>query len=107
MSVKKNLILDHVQVRQKIRRMAYQIFENNFSEKSVVLAGIEGQGYRLAQMLGEELAGISPIKTVVAKLSLDKASPEKSEVKMDVTSDVLRRKSVIVIDDVLNTGRTL
>ena len=61
MSVKKTLILDHVQVRQKIRRMAYQIFENNFSEKSVVLAGIEGQGYRLAQLLGEELAAISPI----------------------------------------------
>ena len=107
MSVKKNLILDHTQVHQKIRRMAYQIFENNFSEKSVVLAGIEGQGFRLAQLLGEELSGISPIKTIIAKVSLDKSAPEKSEVKMDVGPDVLRKKSVIVVDDVLNTGRTL
>ena len=36
----KNLVLEDAQVRQKIRRMAYEIFENNFDEKIIVLAGV-------------------------------------------------------------------
>ncbi|HNC30547.1 MAG TPA: phosphoribosyltransferase, partial [Cyclobacteriaceae bacterium] len=38
----KNLILDAAQVKQKIRRMAFEIYENNFKEKSLVIAGIDG-----------------------------------------------------------------
>jgi pyrimidine operon attenuation protein/uracil phosphoribosyltransferase len=40
----KSLILDAGQVKQKIKRIAYEIYENNFKEKSIVIAGIEGQG---------------------------------------------------------------
>ena len=38
----KSLVLDSNQVIQKIRRIAYEIYENNFSEKTIVLAGIDG-----------------------------------------------------------------
>ncbi len=107
MSAKKNLILDHAQIHQKIRRMAYQIFENNFSEKSLVLAGIDGQGHRLAQLLADELTSISPIKVVVAKVGLDKSAPEKSKVELSLSADALKKKAVVIVDDVLNTGRTL
>lgn len=47
----KTLILDAAQVKQKIRRMAFEIYENNFKEKSIIMAGIDGQGYVLAKML--------------------------------------------------------
>ena len=41
------LILDQIQVNQKIKRMAYEIYENNFKEKRLFLAGIEGGGYMI------------------------------------------------------------
>ena len=56
----KSLVLNGSQVIQKIKRIAYEIYENNFSEKSIVLAGIDGQGYALAKILEKELKSISP-----------------------------------------------
>ncbi len=103
----KTLILDHLQVVQKIRRIAFEIFENNFKEKSLILAGIDGQGYSFAKTLAKELEAISPIKTEVVKVSLDKFAPLQSEVTLDVDLKTLKKKSVILIDDVLNSGRTL
>jgi pyrimidine operon attenuation protein/uracil phosphoribosyltransferase len=107
MSVVKNLILEDSQVRQKIRRMAYAIYENNFTEKEIVLAGIEGQGYSLAMLLSTELSTVSPLKVNTVKVSIDKESPEKSEVTLDAKPEGIRKKVVILVDDVLNSGRTL
>lgn len=107
MKSQKNLILEDVQVRQKIKRMAYEIFENNFEEKTVVLAGIEGQGFSLAQLLEKELSAISPLDIMIVKVSLDKRAPQKSKVILNVGTDHLKKKTIILVDDVLNTGRTL
>ena len=104
---KKSLVLNAKQVSQKIRRIAYEIYENNFSEKSIVLAGIDGQGYVFAKMLEKELNAISTIKTLLVKVSLDKLSPVQSEVAVDSPAKDLKRKCVILIDDVLNSARTL
>jgi pyrimidine operon attenuation protein/uracil phosphoribosyltransferase len=103
----KSLVLNGNQVSQKIRRIAYEIYENNSSEKSIVLAGIDGQGYALAKMLEKELKTISTLAVSLVKVSLDKLSPTQSEVAIDAKSKELRKKCVILIDDVLNTGRTL
>jgi pyrimidine operon attenuation protein/uracil phosphoribosyltransferase len=100
-------VLEDAQVRQKIRRMAYEIYENNFSEKVIVLAGIDGQGYVLAQILSKEILSISPLEAVTVKVSVNKESPQKDEVTLDATLESLKKKSVILIDDVLNSGRTL
>lgn len=102
----RSLILDTTQVKQKIRRMAYEIFEHNFNEKSIVIAGIEGQGYTLARSLIREVESISPIKTVLVKVSLDKSAPQQSDVTLDCNVKELQKKCIILVDDVLNTGRT-
>ena len=107
MTTMKNLVLEDAQVRQKIRRMAYEIFENNFAEKTIVLAGIDGQGYVLAQLLEKELVTISPLSMITVRVMLDKQSPQKSEVTLDVKLEDLKKKTIVLIDDVLNTGRTL
>ncbi len=104
---KKSLVLNAKQVSQKIRRIAYEIYENNFSEKSIVLAGIDGQGYAFAKILEKELNAISSIKTLLVKVSLDKLSPIQSEVAIDSPVKDLKKKCVILIDDVLNSARTL
>jgi pyrimidine operon attenuation protein/uracil phosphoribosyltransferase len=49
MAVKKLLILNKTQIKQKIDRMAYQILEDNLNEKEIVLAGIIDQGYIIAK----------------------------------------------------------
>jgi pyrimidine operon attenuation protein/uracil phosphoribosyltransferase len=106
MVVEKSLILDAAQVKQKIRRMAYEIYEHNFAEKSIIIAGIEGQGYVLAKLIIKEVESISPVTTKLVKVHLDKSAPQQSEVTLDVEVKALRKKCIILVDDVLNTGRT-
>ena len=103
----KSLVLKTAQVNQKIRRIAHEIYEQNFKEKSIVLAGIEGQGYLLAKLLGKELETISPLKSVVVKVALDKVAPLQGEVTLDCDEKDFKKKCVVIIDDVLNTGRTI
>ncbi len=100
-------VLSESQVSQKIRRMAFQILENNFKEKEVVMAGVEGQGYELARRLEVELNKISALEVERVKISLDKEAPQHSETKLDVDEKSLRKKVIIIVDDVLNSGRTL
>ncbi len=103
----RELVLDSEKVNQKIKRIAYEIYENNFKEKSIILAGIDGQGYSFAKLLAAELEGISPLQIKVVKVSLDKLAPQQSEVTLDIESKELKRKCIILVDDVLNSGRTL
>ena len=105
------LILTADQIRQKIRRMAFQIYENNFDEPTLVLAGISGEGFLFAQRLADELRVVAPFATELMIIQLDKkqlAQPGISLTAPDGDSTVsLTDKVVVVIDDVLNTGRTL
>ncbi|MCS6973558.1 MAG: phosphoribosyltransferase family protein [Cyclobacteriaceae bacterium] len=107
MTADKTRILDSGQVKQKIRRIAYQIFEENFKEKSIVIAGIDGQGYTLAKLIAKEFEAVSAIPVTVVKVMLDKAAPQQHEVKLDCHIQEVKKKSIVLVDDVLNTGRTL
>lgn len=106
MTAEKNLILDASQVKQKIKRMAFEIYENNFKEKSIVIAGIEGQGYVLAKLLAKQLDSISPQEVKLIKIMIDKTAPEQSDISLDCESKEIKKRSIILVDDVLNTGRT-
>ncbi len=100
-------ILDSEQTLQKIRRIAFEIYEQNFEETDIVLAGIAGQGYELAQRLAKELKSISPINPVVLKIDLDKTQPFRNPQPHSFDKSSYLNKTVVVVDDVLNTGRTL
>ena len=103
----KTLVLNDSQVRKKISRMAYEIYENNFDEKSLILAGIDGQGYVLAQLLQKELQAIGDFNCPVVKITIDKTSPETSEVGVDTPLKEFSKKNIVMVDDVLNTGRII
>lgn len=102
-----NLILDHQKIEQKINRIAYQIFEDNYDQKELIMAGIASNGYRLAEILAKKLQSISPIKVKLLELQINKKNPLKSKVEIDLEPKDFKDKSVILVDDVLNSGKTL
>ncbi len=101
------LILDKKQVLQKIKRIAYEIYENNATEQEVILAGIFDKGYRFAQLVQEQLQVISPLIVHLVRVDIDKFQPVQCDVVLDCENSFLENKSIIILDDVLNTGRTL
>jgi pyrimidine operon attenuation protein/uracil phosphoribosyltransferase len=102
-----NRILVHKQIESKIKRMAYQILENNFREKKIYLAGIKGGGYTLAKMLQAELNELEQVDTTLIEVSIDKEKPLSSPVTLDTEIEKPQKAVVILIDDVLNSGRTM
>lgn len=102
---KKLLILNKTQIQQKIDRMAYQIWEDNFNETELVIAGIVGCGYILSQRVKSVLEKISDIKVILVKIDLDKKN-EHLPVQTDLPVEKCANKVVVMVDDVLNSGRT-
>ncbi|MFK7814157.1 MAG: phosphoribosyltransferase family protein [Maribacter sp.] len=102
-----NKILSHEQIQHKIRRIAYQIFEANVEEKEIVLAGIDGGGLSFAKKIQSVLQDITKAEILLCKISMDKSNPLKSGVTTSITEDEYTGKSVVLIDDVLNSGTTL
>ena len=103
----KTKILDTLQISRTLNRMAYEVYEKNYNEKELLLVGIEGNGYKVAERLYEILTKISSIKIKLSKLKLDKENPWKGEPQVSFTDKDYSNKAVIVIDDVLNSGKTV
>jgi len=100
-------ILNAAQINKKITRIAYEIYEENASEKEVVLAGTAPGGFELAQKLEEALKKISPLKITLMKVQVNRdALCEDGAVKLDKKIN-LAGQTVILVDDVLNTGQML
>jgi len=100
-----NLILNKKQVMQKVIRMAFEIYENNYKEKRLVIAGISGEGFTLARLLVRELKKISPFELVLVKVDINKEDPTDKDIKINCDLKTLNRSCLILVDDVLNTGR--
>ena len=107
MSTSTTPVLQEAQIRQKVRRIAFEIYENNFNEEELLLVGVDGQGYSFAQMLHEQLLQISPLKVTLIRLELNKFAPSQSDILLHGAPESLHNKTIILADDVLNTGRTL
>lgn len=101
------LLLTHEQIQQKINRMAFQLFENNYTETEIVLAGIEQRGYVLAQRIQMALAKFSTQQVTLLSVDVEKDLPYQSFQTKEIESQVFENKVVIVVDDVLNSGKTL
>lgn len=107
MSTKKTLILNKEEIHQKSKRIAFQILEDNFEETEIVLAGIADRGYVFAQRLQKLILELAPDKKIdLIKVSIDK-NKRSLDVQTDLPVEIASNKAVIVIDDVLNSGRTL
>jgi len=106
MSEMQALVLNHKQIHQKIIRIAYEIYERNLREEAMVFAGLTGMGHVLAGLIAEKLQEISPIKVQLIEITLDKSSPKIGEVSLS-HSGPFTGQCILIVDDVLNTGKTL
>jgi pyrimidine operon attenuation protein/uracil phosphoribosyltransferase len=102
-----NQILSHQQIQHKVKRIAYQIYEANVEEDAIIIAGIDGGGLKLAKKLGTILKKITSANISVCKVSMDKKNPLKSGVETSIPSADYENRSVVLVDDVLNSGTTL
>jgi pyrimidine operon attenuation protein / uracil phosphoribosyltransferase len=100
----KNYILSPEVAAQKLRRMAYEILENNFTEKQIILAGIRRNGTGIARIIQALLNEISTLSTELVTVSLDKEKPQLVTLDKQIP---LSDKVVLLIDDVSNSGKTL
>ena len=99
-------ILNEKEIGYKIRRIAYQIYENNVEETEILLAGISGNGFELAKMIEKELQNISDLQTTICEVNLDKKKP-LGTITTSITKDEYKNKSIVLVDDVLNSGTVL
>ena len=100
----KNYILSPETAEKKLRRMAFEILENNYGEEQIVLAGIRESGSVIARNIQRLLGGIVNLKTELITISLDKRHPRQVTLNRELD---INDKIVIVIDDVANSGKTL
>ncbi len=104
--MKENKILDKHEIEDKIKRISYEIYEENFDNKSVIICGIEKNGSIIAKKIIKELKSISDIQVEFISIELDKKRPLNT-VKINSPKKNIKDKVIILIDDVSNTGKTL
>ncbi len=100
-------ILDARKISQKINRLAIEILENNYNESGIILAGINKNGTRFADLLETAIVKKSSIKITRAAIELSPANPLSTPITINLSPSEIKNKVVIIVDDVANTGRTI
>ncbi len=103
----KTLVLDEKKINQKLDRIAYEIVENNFDAENLYLVGIKGNGFEIAKELGKRLEDIGQQKIEVCELTIDKKKPLEHDITTSMSMEKFDNQAIILIDDVINSGRTM
>jgi pyrimidine operon attenuation protein / uracil phosphoribosyltransferase len=101
-----NIILTHEEIENKIRRIAFQIYETFVDENEIVIAGIASNGYLFAEKLSDYIKKIADIKIILCEVKIDKTNPFKPVIT-SISQEEYKNKGLILVDDVLNSGTTL
>ncbi|MGT2948045.1 bifunctional pyr operon transcriptional regulator/uracil phosphoribosyltransferase PyrR [Streptococcus devriesei] len=101
-------IVDGVTMKRAITRITYEIIERNKSLDKIVLAGIKTRGVFIARRIQERLKQIEGIDVPLGQLDIRhfrddiKIEEDTTDMPVDITD-----RDVILVDDVLYTGRTI
>jgi pyrimidine operon attenuation protein / uracil phosphoribosyltransferase len=98
------MIVDKITADKKLRRMALQVAERNNEKDSLVLVGIKENGIFIAHKIAAYLKDVFKGKVQVVSLAIDKNHPADIVLSQTVA---LRGKTIILVDDVANSGRTM
>ena len=101
-----NKIKDGLAIKSSVKRIAYQIYENNIDEKSIVIVGIGNPGKIFRNLIGDSIKSICDLNLIFVSLTIKKKKL-LNVVESDISLEEIKNKSIIIVDDVLNTGSTL
>lgn len=104
--MKKDIILSDEDIRLRVRRIAYQIYESNLDEKIVFVVGIANSGYRIATLIAGELEKITKARVQLVCLKVNKKNLY-APFEMDTDLALISGNPVVLVDDVLNSGTVL
>ncbi|TND09005.1 MAG: pyrimidine operon attenuation protein / uracil phosphoribosyltransferase [Bacteroidetes bacterium] len=107
MTTERTLVMNSKQVQQRLNRLAWQVYENCWDEKEIIIAGIAPNGFLLAKRIASILESISSIRTKIIEVKVEKDNPLQGPAELSASPAELKDKVVVVIDDVSNSGRTL
>lgn len=96
-------ILGAEAIAHKVQRLAWELYDRHSKAEQLYVVGIQGNGYWLAQQLVAKLNAISDMEIELMELALDKSDPKPADMQIDLPSGA----HVALVDDVLNSGRTL
>ncbi len=99
-------VLNDKEVKDRIKRIAWQIFEEFQDQEEVLLAGISDRGFLFAELLKKELDSIADISISISELSFDKDNAINDKPVLNPKTD-LTGKNIVLVDDVLKSGSTL
>lgn len=100
----KKYIMDEASVTQKLKRLALEVLEDNLNNEEIIFIGIAPQGPVIAKALMHHIKKINAIKMELVTLYMDKDNPK--EIKLDKPIE-FNNKTIVLVDDVTNTGRVL
>ena len=100
-------ILDQQQIQQKITRLGHQLIEVAFDQDVIYLGGIVGNGYVLAQLLADVIAQNSALRVVCFEIKLNKDEPWSEAITFSIDQKDLKNSYIVLIDDVVNSGKTM
>lgn len=100
-------ILDKRQIEQKINRLAHQILENTFEEGKIYLGGIQGNGFMLASKLSDIIKNNSDLEVETFEIKMNKDEPWSQEIVLSLPKETLKNGYIILVDDVVNSGKTM
>ena len=107
MSTIRDLVMPHEIIVRKLDRMAREMLEVHYEEAQIVLIGVDGQGLAVSEALARRLKELSSIDVIQGCLRMHKDAPLDHALECDVAPDALEDRIVFLVDDVLNSGRTL
>lgn len=99
------LTADHMQ--EKITRMAFEILETHVACKSLTLLGVGRRGMCLAKQLAHILQPLGNFSLEIEQLHMLRNNKKQPTGATFCNKVTCRRRNILLIDDVLNTGRTL
>lgn len=104
MNTEKKYILDKETAVLKLKRLAFEIVERNYDEQQLFFAGIKENGATVAKILAKEVMNISNIHVELVEITLDKKYPTEIFLNRDIG---FNNQSILLIDDVANSGKTM
>jgi len=107
------IVMTAEDIRRTLARIAHEIIERNKSTDHLILVGLHTRGVPLARRLAQSIEGYEKTKLPVGALDfspyrddLDPSEAKSALQRTDIPSDI-NGKSVVLVDDVLYTGRSI